>query len=256
GQEGVLRAGDVLLGGSFDPRFGGREGLLRRAVRLGVQGRRDPWRRRLHDVPQSGRRGGRYGSARRTTRALEQLRQRRECGRDRRKGEATRRQNVRGALRCDGLGPHGRASRSRRRDALRVGATGAHRRGKGQRRRLHGLERAPDPRPRGGGRLLQRALRLGDRTHRARWDAGLHHVQERRFPERRFHAGDGAARRRSFLLASLLHGRFVRRCYGEGKSARWCAVCRALGSSCRKDRRPWRSPGRRFRHLRGPDRRI
>src|SRR5918994_1631379 len=49
----------------------------------------------------------------------------------------------------------------------------------GQRRWMYGLERAPDPRLRGGGRFLRRPLRLGDRTHRRRWECCLHHDQER-----------------------------------------------------------------------------
>jgi predicted enzyme related to lactoylglutathione lyase len=56
----------------------------------------------------------------------------------------------------------------RRRDALRLGAAVAHRRGTGQRCWLYGLERAPDPRLRGGGRFLWRALRLGNQYDRGR----------------------------------------------------------------------------------------
>ena len=71
-----------------------------------------------------------------------------------------------------------------------------------------------------GCRLLLRALRLGDGTYHGGREAGLCDDQERRLPERRLYADDGAARRRVAPLACLLHSPLVRRPHREGAGTR------------------------------------
>ena len=209
GQEGVLRARDVLLGGPFDPRRGGRQRLLRGPVRLGDQD---------DGIPGDGGytmcvNGGEQvacGRAARRQPAHWNNYVSVASGRDRREGPGPGRRPVRGAVRR--VATRGGSASSATSDRRARSASGS--RGRAHRRRAR--QRAggcltwnelgtPDPRG-GAGEFDEGAVRLGDGTDRAGRNAGLHHDQELRGSERRLHADVGAARRRPFLLAPLLHG--------------------------------------------------
>ena len=144
----------------------GAKALLRRPARLELRRHPDRRRRRLLDGAGAGhnaspasasartRASRRTGTATCTVEDVDASRGARRRARRQRPGAALRRLRRRA---------DGRLRRSAGRGALDLAGEGEHRGAAGQRRRRADLERPSHARRRGLGRLLQRALRLGDR---------------------------------------------------------------------------------------------